>query len=84
MQRFEAMTTAEKEAVIRRTRDVTSRREMQALVNSLLQQSAVLSASLQGGASALPCKHYGTFRRFRYPARLGRRMVRTISFSVSS
>ena len=36
MQRFEAMTTAEKEAVIRRTRDVTSRREMQALVNSLL------------------------------------------------
>ena len=36
MQRFEAMTTAEKEAVIRKTRDVTSRREMQALVNSLL------------------------------------------------
>lgn len=27
---------AEKEAVIRKTRDVTSRREMQALVNSLL------------------------------------------------
>lgn len=36
MQRFEAMTMAEKEAVIRKTRDVTSRREMQALVNSLL------------------------------------------------
>ena len=36
MQRFEAMTTAEKETVIRKTRDVTSRREMQALVNSLL------------------------------------------------
>ena len=36
MQRFEAMTTAEKEAVIRRTRDVTSRSEMRSLVNSLL------------------------------------------------
>lgn len=36
MQRFEAMTTAEKEAVIRKTRDVTSRREMQSLVNNLL------------------------------------------------
>ena len=30
------MTTAEKKAVIRRTRDVTFRREMQSLVNSLL------------------------------------------------
>ena len=36
MQRYVAMTTAVMEAVIRMTRDVTYRREMQSLVNSLL------------------------------------------------
>jgi hypothetical protein len=41
MQRFEALSEVEKQSVIRRTHSVTSKREMQQLVDSLCDRNSI-------------------------------------------